>query len=147
MRDFASPTTYAYDSLSRAQSITHQDINGATCNSSTRPFLIVTVLLISIGCRDPVTWSAESRSHDGMWVATAKTVEHGGFGTAGVETTVEMSKPNGSGSPERVLAFADGGRDIGLKMRWDSPSHLVVEYKANPVLLYFQVVKTSSARP
>jgi len=30
-----------------------------------------------------------------------------------------------------------------LKMQWDSPSHLVVLYKANPEFLYFQVVKTS----
>jgi hypothetical protein len=42
-----------------------------------------------------------------------------------------------------VLAFAEGGPDMGLKMRWDGPSHLVVAYRGSPELLYFQVVKTS----
>jgi hypothetical protein len=77
-----------------------------------------------------------------MWIATAQTVEHGGFGTAGVETNVEI-KTATSGSHYRVLSFADGGGDIRLNMHWDGPAHLVVVYDADPELLYFQVVRTS----
>ena len=78
-----------------------------------------------------------------MWTAIAQTVEDGGFGTAGVETAVDVKWSRGSRSRETVLAFANGGPDIGLKMRWDGPSHLVVAYRGSPELLYFQVVKTS----
>jgi hypothetical protein len=105
--------------------------------------LVALALSTCCGCRDPVTWSAESRSPDGTWIATVETIEHSGFGTGGVETTVSIKRSNGSGAPERVLAFAEGGPDMGLKMQWDGPSHLVVLYKAHPSLLYFQVVKTS----
>jgi hypothetical protein len=108
-----------------------------------KPLLIAVVLLACFGCRDPVTRSAESRSADGTWIATAETIEHSGFGTGGVETTVSTKRSNGSGSPERVLGFAEAGPDMSLKMQWDGPSHLVVVYKANPEFLYFQVVKTS----
>ena len=100
-------------------------------------------LVTLVGCKDPVTWSTASRSPDGKWVAHAQTIEYGGFGTGGVETNVEIELSNGSGSSQRVLSFADGGGSIGLKLRWDSPSHLVATYKAHPDLLYFQVVKTS----
>lgn len=106
-------------------------------------FLTTMSLVALIGCRDPVTWAADSHSPDGMWIATAQTIEHRGFGTGGVETTVEIKRSNVKGSPERVLAFAEGGPEIDLKMRWDGPAHLVVLYNANPVVLYFQVVKTS----
>jgi hypothetical protein len=99
--------------------------------------------ILLVGCRDPVSWSAECRSTDGGWTAIAETVVHEGFGTGGVETTVDIKSSTGSRSRERVLAFADGGADIGLKMRWDGPSHLVVTYRGSPELLYFQVVKTS----
>jgi len=105
--------------------------------------LIAVVLLACFGCREPVTWSTELRSPDGTWTATAKTIEHGGFGTGGVETIVSIKRSNGSGPPERVLAFAEAGPDMDLKMQWEGPSHLLVAYKANPSLLYFQVVKTS----
>ncbi|MGH9734283.1 MAG: hypothetical protein ACRD8A_06820 [Candidatus Acidiferrales bacterium] len=107
------------------------------------PVLLGTMLLSCIGCGEPVTWSSESRSPDGRWIAKAQTIVYSGFGTGTVETTVEIKRSNGSGSAEQVLGFAQAGSDMDLKMRWDSPSHLVVRYKANPALLYFEVVKTS----
>jgi hypothetical protein len=62
---------------------------------------LMTMLLLSlIGCRDPVTWSTDCLSPDRTWIAIARTVEHGGFGTAGVETTVEIKRSNNSGSPD-----------------------------------------------
>lgn len=105
--------------------------------------LIAIMFLASTGCRQPVTWSSVSRSSDGTWIAKAQTLVYSGFGTGTVETTVEIRRSNDSGSAEPVLRFAESGSDMDLKMRWDGPSHLVVRYKANPALLYFQVVKTS----
>ena len=132
------------DSLSSKQLKIEAQRYDCRCSVSLmKPLLIAVVLLTCFGCRDSVTWSAESRSPDGTWIATARTREYSGFGTGDVETTVSIKHSNGSGSPERVLAFAEGGPDMGLKMQWDGPSHLMVIYRANPELLYFQVVKTS----
>ena len=105
--------------------------------------VIAFVFGLLTACTDPITWSAECQSPDGIWTATARTVEHGGFGTGGVETIVDIKHLVDSTSPVRVLAFAEEGRAIGLTMRWDSPSHLLVTYDADPKLLYYQVVKAS----
>lgn len=106
--------------------------------------LVAVVSLLLFGsCSDPTIWSTECRSPDSAWMATAYTVEHGGFGTAGVETIVEVKRLGGSGSPERVLAFADGGRALHLRLTWDGPTHLSVEYDSDPQMLYYQVIKTS----
>jgi len=103
-----------------------------------------TLVLLFSSCSDPTTWSApDCRSPDGSFIAGAHTVEHSGFGTGGVETIVELRRAGASGSPERVLAFADGGDAIHLQIRWDSPTHLSVVYDSDPRLLYYQVVKTS----
>jgi hypothetical protein len=100
-----------------------------------------------IGCDGgDVAWSSpELRSDDGYWIAKAHTNVYAGFGTGAVETKVEIDRTNrGWGeSPQQVLGFSDGGADIGLKMRWDGPRHLMVAYSGDPKLLYFQVVKTS----
>jgi len=105
--------------------------------------IIAFVLALLAGCSDSPTWSADCRSPYDNWIATARTVEHSGFGTGDVETTVEIHNSHGSSRAERVLAFADGGRDIDLKMQWTAPSHLLVTYKADPRILYYQVLKTS----
>jgi hypothetical protein len=76
-----------------------------------------------------------------MWNASAFTIEHGGFGTAGVETIIELKRADNSCSPGRVLAFANGGPDMKLRMQWDSPTHLSVTYDDDPEMLYYQVVK------
>jgi hypothetical protein len=56
-----------------------------------------------------------------MWTASAYTVEHSGFGTGGAETIVELKRADNSCSPGRVLAFDNGGPDMKLRMRWDTP--------------------------
>src|SRR5436305_15233888 len=94
-------------------------------------------------CRNPVTWSEQSRSPDGTWIANAHTVEYSGFGTGAVETIVEIRRLSGSKSPERVLAFADGGRDLKLRMQWDGRAHFSGVYDADTQLLYYQVVRAS----
>jgi hypothetical protein len=77
-----------------------------------------------------------------MWTASAYTVEHSGFGTGGAETIVELKRADNSCSPGRVLAFDNGGPDMKLRMRWDTPTHLSVVYDDDPKALYYQVVKT-----
>jgi hypothetical protein len=109
------------------------------------PVLLFAVLLFlfNVACNKVPTWTTEARSPDGMWTATARTFEYSGFGTGSVETTVEIERSRQSGRPERVLAFADGGRDMALEIRWDDSRHLVAKYRGAPELLYYQVVKTS----
>ncbi len=43
----------------------------------------------------------------------------------------------------RVLAFANDGASLALKMNWVSASHLEVLFRDDPKVLYYQVVKTS----
>ena len=103
--------------------------------------IVFSVLLAA--CSDPPVWSAECWSPDRTWIASAHTIEHGGFGTGGVETIVELRRSGRFALPDRVLAFADDNRAIKLRIRWDGPAHLVVVYEADPQLLYYQVTKTS----
>ena len=107
-----------------------------------RIFGAILTLSSLVSCADPTTSSVECRSPDHAWIARAYTVVHGGFGTAGVETIVELRRTSNSGSPERVLAFANDGPAIKLRMQWDGPKHLAVVYDADPELLYYQVAKT-----
>jgi len=103
--------------------------------------LIAFLFLVNLGCKEPPTWTTETHSPDGAWTATARTFEYSGFGTGGVETIVEIRRDRQS--PERVLAFAEGGQDMALNLHWDDSHHLAVTYHGAPELLYYQVVKTS----
>lgn len=106
--------------------------------------LLVCSTCYALGCsEDPTIWSSEVRSPNGQWVAYAHTVRHGGFGTAGVETLVELRLQSGLRDKIQILAFADGGDFMNLRMFWLSPSQLHVTYADDPSMLYFQVVKTS----
>jgi hypothetical protein len=88
-------------------------------------------------------WSTSASSPDGHWQAVAHTLEYSGFGTGGAETIVEVQRSTGLKRSTRVLAFANDGPSIGLKMNWVSPTHLEVLFKGDPKVLYYQVVKTS----
>lgn len=96
------------------------------------------------GCPQDVQtiWSAEARSLDGLWLATAQTIQHSGPGTAGIETRVYLQFV--SNTPTMILEFSHDDQDasptINLAMKWVSPSHLEVTYngRAN---LDFQAVK------
>jgi hypothetical protein len=106
------------------------------------PIILCTALVLAnLGCKELPTWTTEAHSPDGVWTATAKTFVYSGFGTGGVETIVEIERSRQS--PQRVLAFAQGGRDMALDIRWDNSHHLVATYRGAPELLYYQVVKTS----
>lgn len=115
----------------------------------TIPLIIIGVCVLMSGCHDVATiWSAEARSPDGYWIASARTEQHGGPGTAGIITSVYLKRINVSQPPMEVLGFScDGpasrpGGTINLVMKWVTPSRLEVTYDGHPNL-YFQVVKVA----
>jgi len=105
---------------------------------------IAVCVLGSSGCRSGVeaTWTAEARSPDGHWLASARTEEHSGFGTAGVETDVYLKWINGSKPPQLILVFFPQSDPINLTMKWVTPSHLDVTYNGR-ARVDFQVAKIS----
>jgi hypothetical protein len=99
--------------------------------------------VLLFGCQDVQTiWSAEARSPDGHWLATADTIQHFGPGTAGIDTIVYLKFV--SNPPTEILVFShnqnDTSRTINLAMKWLTPSHLEVTYNGR-ASLDFQVVK------
>ena len=53
---------------------------------------IMGACVLVAGCHDvPTIWKeAEARSPDGYWLASAETEQNGGFGTAGIDTSVYL---------------------------------------------------------
>lgn len=120
--------------------------------------VIVGICVPASGCRptiDSLTiWKAEVRSPDGLWIASVRTIQNGGFGSARIDTVVDLKQSRGSQPPVEVLAFdcpgpaprpyvldnANAGGTIDLTVKWVTPSHLHVTYDKQPDL-YFQVVK------
>jgi hypothetical protein len=117
--------------------------------------IIIGVCSLPFGCQQaPTIWVTEVRSPDGLWIASARTIQNGGFGSARIDTVVYLKQSNVSRPPTEVLAFsclgpaprpyvldnANAGGTIDLTMKWVSPSHLAVTYDRHPYL-YFQVVK------
>jgi hypothetical protein len=111
--------------------------------------MIIGVCVLGSGCDDGVTtWSAEARSPDGLWLATASSRSEGGGPTAYDFTTVDLKWLRGSQPSTRVLGFTHQYPTMNLKMEWVTPTHLEVTYgpSAKPgdhVSLDFQVVKMS----
>lgn len=104
----------------------------------------IAVCVLLCGCRNATTiWSAESRSPDGLWLAMAHTDQYSGPGNAGLYTTVELKRPNGSKEVTEILLFdfnAVTPDRATVKMNWLTPTHLDVAYGGN-ANLDFQVVK------
>lgn len=122
-------------------------------NSTVRRLAISTVLLGGfLGCHnDPTVWIKDVRSPNGAWIATARTRQWGGFGSAWVETSVSIQKVDktvNSGKPFDVLSYPGGGAggpayvlsdanaDHDLQVIWLSPTHLQIAHKSaiNPDL-------------
>ena len=109
--------------------------------------IIIGVCALVSGCQDVATiWTAETRSPDGYWIASARTDQHGGPGTAGLYTSVYLKRANVSQAPIEVLGFSVGelasqSGTLNLTMKWETPSHLDVTYNGHAATLYFQVVK------
>jgi hypothetical protein len=104
---------------------------------------VSTVILGSfLGCHhDPTVWRKDFRSPDGAWVATARTKQWGGFGSAWVETTVSIQRIDGTvnhGKPFDVFSYPGGGKiprtyvfsdenlDPDLRISWLAPTHLLI---------------------
>lgn len=112
----------------------------------------VTILLLTIGssilisgCQDTATiWSAEAKSPDGHWIASARTTQYGGLGAAGVQTTVYLNRINSSSKPIEILNFSNDSAypsgNTKVKMSWVTATHLEVSYNAH-TKIYFQAIK------
>jgi len=112
--------------------------------------VVIGVCALGSGCRNaPTIWKAESRSPDGLWLASADTVQNGGFGSAGIQTNVYLKRTNVSGPAAAVLGFscdgpaprpyvldnnANAGGTINLTMKWITPSHLEVTYDGHATI-------------
>jgi hypothetical protein len=109
--------------------------------------LIFAALAMAFGCRgyDPIVWKKDIPSPDGAWIATARTDQWGGFGSAWVETTVSVRRVNGTvnrGKPFDIFSYPGGGMvpktyvlsddnaDKNLQMTWVSPTHLQICHRS-----------------
>lgn len=117
--------------------------------------IVLEVCVTLSGCKGSKTiWAAEVRSPDGKMIASARTVQNGGFGSAAIQTIVYLKQTNAPRAPVEVLGFwcdgpaarpyvladANAGGTIHLTMRWMSPSHLDVTYDGH-ASLDFQAIK------
>ncbi len=111
--------------------------------------LLIAILIPFIGCGHdpgPTVWRTELKSPDGLWLATARTDQWGGFGSAWVETVVSLKKLDGTvyrgkpfdvlsypgGGPIRkayVLSEANAGGGVKLRMRWLTTKQLEISYQ------------------
>lgn len=100
------------------------------------------------GCgqhRDPPIWSAQAASPDGKLIASAQTMQSGGFGTADAWTNVSLRQPWEKHSIV-VLSFDDNDipslpiGDTAVGLHWLSKSHLCVTY-GKDVGVLFQAIK------
>ena len=109
--------------------------------------IIIGVCALVFGCRDyDVVWSAESRSPDGYWLATAREERGGGFGNAYDSARVYLKEIKSSRPPVEILEFSVGSLasqsgKLNLAMKWETPSHLDVTYNGHAATLDFQAVK------
>jgi hypothetical protein len=102
--------------------------------------------LSTVGCHKGVEtiWTAEIRSPDGQWLASARTDQTSGFGTDGAITAVYLQPSNRSRRPVQILSLSQNQNAqtslIDLKMNCIDRTHLDVTYKEHPNL-DFQAVK------
>lgn len=91
--------------------------------------LLLEVCFLSVGCKDvATTWSAEAKSPDGLWLASARSQQWGGPGTAYDATTVDLKLLDNSQPATQVLLFSHQYATMELKMVWLDPKHLDVAY-------------------
>jgi len=103
---------------------------------------LTTILLciLACGCRDSDTiWSAESPSPDGRWIATARTQQYGGPGTAGIQSFVSLRQLGGRQDSVVVLQLTQDTATIDLRLNWLDPLHLEITY-SQPASVDFQAI-------
>ena len=105
-------------------------------------FLTLACCAILSGCKSAPVWSGEAKSPDGKTIATASTFQDAGFLAGGTQTTVYLNWAVGSQSKTLILAYSDGptAQDMGVEMRWLTPTHLELSYEGQRSL-DFQAVK------
>jgi hypothetical protein len=93
-------------------------------------FVVALSCVLGCGGQDDVatTWSAEAKSPDGRWLATARSQQWGGPGTAYDATTVSLKKLHSSDPPKQVLLFSHQFGTMNLDMKWLTATHLDVTY-------------------
>ena len=91
--------------------------------------LVIGLCVWGSGCQDvATTWSTEVPSPDGQWVATARSQQWGGPGTAYDATTVFLKRSKGTQPPNQILVFSHQYATMYLKMDWITSTHLGVTY-------------------
>lgn len=108
-------------------------------------FFLVAVCLATSSCANSEqTWLAQARSPDGKFIATARTLQPGGWGTGSPpETSVDLNWTAGSQKPAEILQFVgevDQPDDMKVGMVWLSPTQLEITYKAK-CIIQFQAVR------
>jgi hypothetical protein len=80
-------------------------------------------------------------------MATARRVEYGGPGNAGLDTYVYLKRTIYGNPPEEIASFdqdnvapADAGQ-LNLAMNWVTPSHLNITYNGHAGTLYYQAAR------
>jgi hypothetical protein len=106
--------------------------------------IVLGACLAGLACHDhATTWSAEARSPDSRWLATARTEQWGGPGTASAATSVFLKQ--GSQDAAEVLGFSHGAPTMNLTMEWVTPKHFKVAYgpiaHGDSVTVSFQAVR------
>ena len=82
----------------------------------TSGLIVVGVCVLLSACQGPPTvWTAEVRSPDGLWLASARTVQNGGFGSANIDTSVYLKRTNVSESPMQFL-YLMASETLGLEV-------------------------------
>jgi hypothetical protein len=115
------------NSQSRGKIKSLQHTHSLTCR--TFLVLLLEVCLLSVACQDvAITWSAEAISPDGKWLATARSQQWGGPGTAYDATTVYLKPIDNSQPVTPVLTFSHQYATMKLKMVWLNPKHFDVTY-------------------
>ena len=109
------------------------------------PLLCIVLVFGYSGCgNSEQTWYLESRSPDKKFVATARTLQPGGWGTGlPPETSVDLNLSSGSQKTTEVLHFigdADEPASMNVKMVWQTPNYLEITYKPGRIV-QFQAVK------
>ena len=93
-------------------------------------FMIAALTILELGCQGPATlWLEQSRSPDGLWLATARGQQWSGPGNAYEATLVYLKWVKGSQPPIQILGFSDqDATTVHVKMEWVTPRHLNVIY-------------------
>jgi hypothetical protein len=150
---------YGRPLASQRDNLTGMNSRPRRCSKS----ILLTILGLCVlwsGCRssldDLTVWKTEVRSPDGLWIASAVTIQNGGFGSANIGTVVSLQQADVPRPPIEVLEFncegpvphpytldnvANAGGTINLTMKWLTPSRLDVTYNGRKGNLDFQAVK------